>query len=88
MLLMFIETLFCIFSSIKQRLSVQAAKLRRYEERTKQYHQNRLFESNQKSLYEEIDGIDRGDDVTPNPEESRHFWNDIWGKSVFHNSFS
>lgn len=64
--------------------TTQAANLKRYKERTKQYHQNRMFESNCKRLYEEIDGSETGDE-TPNLEESSHFWNDTWGKSVFHN---
>lgn len=73
---------------MKQRVSAQTAKLKRYEGRNKQYHQNRLFESNQNGLFEEIEGIGRGDDEAPNAEESKSFWNEIMGRSVSHDEIA
>ena len=66
-------------------MTAQAAKLRRYDHRNKQYHQNRLFEVNQKCLFEEIDGIEKSDEETPDPAETVFFWSEISGKSVHHN---
>ena len=43
---------------------------------TKQYSQNRLFESNQKRLFNELEGVQR-ENVTPDEEDSRSFWSDI-----------
>ena len=37
----------------------------------------RMFESNQKSLFEELEGIERVNDTTPDAEESWAFWNRI-----------
>ena len=70
---------------LKQRLTAQAAKLKRYEDRQKQYRQNRMFETNQKRLFEEIEGIGKNNDLIPDAEESRELWNEIWGKNVKHN---
>ena len=60
------------------------AKLERYDNRTEQFRQNLLFESNQKTLFDELEGKERQTAV-PDAEESRIFWNDIWGQPVRHN---
>ena len=44
-----------------------------------------LFESNQKKLFNEIEGISKGDDVVPDAEESQTFWSDIWDNPIKHN---
>ena len=74
-----------VLEELKQRLTAQAAKLKRYQERHKQYRQNRMFETNQRRLFEEIEGMTREDGLTPDAEESKNLWNGIWGKSVDHN---
>ena len=43
-----------MLEELKQRLTATAAKIKRYEDRVKQYQQHRLFENNQKRFYEEI----------------------------------
>ena len=53
-----------------QRLIAVGAKLKRYDNRTKQFRQNRLFESNQKKLFDELEGKER-QTVMPDAEESR-----------------
>ena len=50
---------------VRQRLVVVGAKLERYDNRTEQYRQNQLFESNQKRLFNEYQ------------MQSRLFWSDI-----------
>ena len=74
-----------VVEELKQRLTAQAAKLKRYEDRQNQYRQNRMFKTNQKRLFEEMEGIGRNNDFIPDAEESRELWNRIWGKSVKHN---
>ncbi len=69
-----------LLEELKQRVTAQAAKLRRYEERNNQYRQNRLFESNQKRLFEEIEGLEWDENIVPNATESEEFWQGIWGK--------
>ena len=61
---------------VRQRLVAVRAKLERYDNRTEQYRQNRLFESNQKRLLIELEGTQRKS-VIPDAEESRHFWSGI-----------
>ena len=41
---------------LKQRVTAKAAKRRRYENRVKQFWQNRLFDSDKTRLFEELDG--------------------------------
>ena len=74
-----------VLEELKQRLTAQAAKLKRYQERHKQYRQNRMFETNQRRLFEEVEGMTREDGITPDAEEGKNLWNGIWGKSVDHN---
>ena len=72
-----------VHEEVRQRLVAVGAKLERYDNRTKQYRQNRLFESNQKRLFNELQGAQR-ESVIPDAEESRRFWSDIWDQAVTH----
>ncbi|XP_063599561.1 uncharacterized protein LOC134775881 [Penaeus indicus] len=71
---------------LKQRVQAKAAKVKRYENRINQYRQNRMFQSNQKGLFEELEGNISNETVVPDAEESRKFWNNIWGKSTKRNT--
>ena len=44
--------------------------IRRYECRAEQYKQNRMFEANQKELYQIIDGIQKNNVQSPEAGES------------------
>ena len=44
---------------VRLRLVTVRAKIERYDNRTKQYRQNRLFESNQKRLLNELEVTQR-----------------------------
>ena len=48
----------------------------------KQYQQNRLFENNQKRFYEEIQNGEKNESEIPDDEESKNFWNGIWGEAT------
>ena len=72
-----------VHEEVQQRLVAIGGKLERYDNRTEQYRQNRLFESNQKKLFDELDGVER-ETVVPDTEESTRVWSNIWGKSVKH----
>ena len=52
----------------------QSNKLRRYEKRTEQYVQNRMF----KRLKKE----NRSNDIRPGSQESVRFWGRIWDQPV------
>ena len=72
-----------VHEEVQQRLVATEAKLERYDNRTEQYRQNHLFESNQKKLFYELDGVER-ETVVPDTEESTRFWSNMWGKLVKH----
>ena len=74
-----------VVEELKQRIKAKTAKTRKYEERSNQFMQNRLFQTNQKRLFEKLEGIKRRNYVRPDAEESITFWSNIWSKSVQHN---
>ena len=74
-----------VAEELKQRIIAVSAKIKRYNERHNQFVQNRLFQSNQKRLYEKIDGVVRYNEFLPEAEECRQFWRGIWEKEVDHN---
>ena len=73
-----------VLEELKQRLIALAAKIKRFDDRVKQYHQNRLFENNQKRFYEEIQSKQIGECEIPDDEESKSFWKGIWGQQTEH----
>ena len=74
-----------IIEELKQRVTAKGGKIKRYENRIDLYQQNRLFENNEKRLFERLEGIERGGDEIPEAEASRNFWKGIWEKDVKHN---
>ena len=78
------KSLEVVYEELNQRLIAVSAKLQRYDSRSKQFRQNKLFEANQKRIFEETDGT-TDDDVSPIADESLQFWSNIWEKDVNHN---
>jgi len=66
-------------------LFAKSAKIKRYVQRITQYRQNRLFETDQKKVCEELNGEFSGESVIPDAEESKSFWNGVWGVEKEHN---
>ena len=74
-----------VIEELKQRITVIAAKVRRYQGRVHSYRQNRLFENNQRQFYKESDQEEeRCDDDQPVAEESKQFLGNIWSQSADH----
>ena len=69
---------------IKQRIKAKAAKIKRYNERIKQFRENQLFRTDQNRFYKELNG-DNGGGESPDKEEARNFWGSIWSKDTKHN---
>ena len=68
---------------MKQRITAIAAKVRRYQGRLDSYRQNRLFGSNQRQFFRELDHEkERGDDDQPVAEELKQFSGNIWSQSA------
>ena len=78
--------LLVVIEELKQRLTAKAAKMRRYEQRIHQYRQNRLFSTDQKRFYQELDGGIKYDTAVPDAEESLRFWSDIWDNGGQHHN--
>ena len=53
------------------------------QDKTEQYRQNRLFGSNQKRLFNELEGTQR-ESLIPDAEESGRFWSDVEKQSLMH----
>ena len=74
-----------VIEELKQRVKAKSAKIRKYEDRNNAFQQNRLFQSNKKRLFEKLEGCEREDDITPDAEESKIFWGNIWDQDTKHN---
>ena len=71
---------------LKSKIFSSSAKLKRYEERKTQFHQNTLFKTSQRKLYEELNGKTRGKVEVPKAKEATKFWSDIWSKPGKHSA--
>ena len=61
------------------------AKARRNQGRVDRFRQNRMFQSNQRQFYRELNQErERCDDDQPDAEESKEFCGYIWSESVDH----
>ena len=58
--------------------------MKRYQSRIKQFHQNRLFHTDQSRLFEELNGKERSD-LKPDGEQTKKCWSEIWSKPSQHN---
>ena len=73
-----------VMEDVKQRLKAKAHKVQRYENRNKGYQQNKLFETNQKCLYNQLRGETNQQDI-PEAEPCKRLWENIWSNPVTHN---
>ena len=75
-----------VIEELRQRIIAKAAKIVRYEQRVQQYRINRLFQVDQKRVYNEFNRqIGSNERDIPNTEESRTFWSGIWIAEKEHN---
>ena len=73
-----------VIDELKQRVVATSYKLR-YEARTEQYVQDRIFQTNQVKLFERLEKENRSNDIRPGSQESLRFWSGIWDQTVTHN---
>ena len=73
-------------SSLKSKIYASGIKIKKAEERKLQFHQNKLFRTNQGNLYDELNGksVEKGDAQVPKAKEAMKFWSDIWSKPGEH----
>ena len=74
-----------MIEELKQRIVATSSKLRKYEARTEQYVQNRMFQTNQAKLFERLEKENGSNDIRPGNQESVRFWSEIWDQSITHN---
>ena len=74
----------CVIEELKQRLNAKSFKLKRYEQRIDQFRVNKLFQQDQKKVYQELNGKEQARDAVPDSEESKQFWANIWSKQEAH----
>ncbi|CAG5059647.1 unnamed protein product [Parnassius apollo] len=70
---------------LKQRIAAWGKRIRRYTERSTRFNQNRLFQSDQKRLYESLERpMVSGTGPAPNQADTVAFWRDLWSEPVNH----
>lgn len=77
-----------VHEKINQRIKATAAKIKRYKERVNQYRQNKLFCEDPSRLFKELNGENKGPELTITPEESisiKAFWDNIWNTPANYN---
>ena len=63
---------------LKQRLKAKTKKIKRYQQRIHHYRQNCTFRTDQKRIYQKLNGNVRQEGIRPDAEESKRFWSGIW----------
>ena len=74
-----------VIEELKQRLKSTAAKIKRYSDRVNQFHENHLFETDQKRFYQKLKGQDQSEVPPPEPDSTLDFWRGIWEREHTHN---
>ena len=62
-----------VIEELKQRVTAKKEKVKRYDNRNEQFQQNRLFQNNQRRLFEKLEGMERGYDEVPDKEATNLF---------------
>ena len=75
-----------VLEELKQRILAKTGKIKRYQRRIEQCRQNKMFQSNQKSLLEMLENEEKNNSVVPDTEESMRFSSSIWDNPVSHNT--
>ena len=73
---------------LKQKIKAGGIKIKRYDERRQQFKQNQQFRTNQKLVYETLDGKKREGAEQPDPNEATTFWRKILSEEVSHNEWT
>ena len=75
-----------VIEKLQQRIVELAARMERYTNRAKQYIQNKLFKTNQRRLYQELNGENMSETTASDAEQSKEFWSGIWDDPVIHSA--
>ena len=72
-----------VMKELKQRITAKATKVKRYDNRIKQFQDNRNFETNQERFFKNLEGKEERT-KPPNAEEATAFWKGIWSTKDEH----
>ena len=79
----------CVIEELKQRLRAKAAKIKRYTSRCENFKQNRLFQTNQRQFYRNLNSSSESGPTTApqelDKEKCQKFWKDLWTDEATHN---
>ena len=73
-----------VIEELKQRVTAKAHKIKRYSDRILQYKQKRLFETNQRQFYKELDDPKGDEQPIRDAAESRQLCSNLWDQLVKH----
>ena len=81
----------CIIEELKQRLRAKAAKIKRYTKRCQNFKQNKLFRTNQRQFYRNLNSQPAEEGAAAqqpevDKEACRKFWEDLWTDEASHNA--
>ena len=74
-----------VIEELRQSMVAKGTKVKRYQQKTERFKQNRIFYFDQKKMYAEFNGDDVRPNDVPNVEESKRFVDDIWSARKWHN---
>ena len=66
---------------LKQRITAKTTKVKRYDNRIKQFQDNRNFQTNQGRFFKNLKGKEERTKPT-NAEDETAFWKGIWSKKA------
>ena len=68
-----------------QKLKAKSGKIKRYDQRIKQYHQNRQLRNNESGFYSRLNSEVHVTSEIPGKKEAKEFWSNLWSKNGTHN---
>ena len=75
-----------VIEELKQDIKAITQKIKRFAERNNQYRENRMFVNNQRQFYQNLENKRNEIQIAPDKDETRQFWQGIWGVEAKHNS--
>ena len=69
---------------LRQRMKAKSATIERFEARAKAVRQNKLFNTNQRKLYEQLRNVGHEESTIQKAEPTKKYWENIWSNPVSH----
>ena len=80
----------CVIEELKQRLRAKAAKIKRYTKRCNNFKQNKLFKTNQRQFYRNLNSQPSEGEEVQQPDVDKEavlkYWKDLWTDEALHNA--